>query len=170
MILEIVKYPHPSLAEAAEPVGEINGEIRRLAKDMLETMYEAEGVGLAAPQVGKKLRMLVMDAGWRDGEKKPRVVINPELELLGEMIVSENEGCLSVPYNYRADVPRHSQVRLRGQDLDGATLDELLEGYDAIILQHETDHLDGKLFIDRISRLKRNIYDSKVKKWQKAHE
>lgn len=168
MILEIVKYPDPSLSEKAEPVTEITGEIRSLAGDMLETMYKAEGVGLAAPQVGRKLRLLVMDGGWRDGERKPRVVINPQLELLGEKIVSENEGCLSVPYNYRADVPRHSQVRLRGLDLDGVPLDEILDGYEAIIIQHETDHLDGKLFIDRISRLKRNIYDTKVKKWQKG--
>lgn len=170
MILDIVKYPDASLAERCEPVAEITPEIRELAANMLETMYDAEGVGLAAPQIGKKMRLLVMDSGWRDGARKPRVIVNPQLELLGEMIVSENEGCLSVPLNYRADVPRHSRVRLRGRDLTGAELDEILEGYDAIIVQHETDHLDGCLFIDRISRLKRNIYDSKVKKWQKAHE
>lgn len=168
MILEILKYPDPRLAEKSAPVKAINSEIRELAKNMLETMYEAEGVGLAAPQVGRQLRMLVMDPGWRDGPKNPRVVINPELEFLGDPVISEGEGCLSVPLGFRADVPRASHVRLSGLDLEGNQLDEILDGIEAIVIQHETDHLDGCLFIDKISRLKRNIYDGKVKKWQRA--
>ncbi len=167
MILEILKYPDPRLARICEPVANITDEIRQLAQDMIETMYEADGIGLAAPQVGRNIRMLVMDPYHKEDKRQPRVVINPELELLGEMIISEKEGCLSVPLNFRADVPRAATVKARGLDLDGFPIDETLEGLPAIVLQHETDHLDGKLFIDKISHLRRTIYDGKVKKWQK---
>lgn len=167
MLLEILTYPHPHLKLQCQPVEEITPEIKALAADMLETMYAAHGVGLAAPQVGKPLRMLVMDAGQGENIRDPRVIINPELELGGEIIVSEKEGCLSVPLGYRADVKRHSSVRLTGLDLEGRKLDEVLEGFPAIVVQHETDHLDGKLFIDRLSHLRRTLYDAKVKKWQK---
>ena len=170
MILDILSYPDPSLRAISEPVRELTPEIRQLAADMLETMYDAKGVGLAAPQVGRPLRMLVMDPAVAYDGREPRVVINPELELLGEKIVSEQEGCLSVPLNYRADVPRHSMARLRGMDLEGRPIDEILQGLPAIIIQHETDHLDGKLFIDRLSHLKRSMYDGKVKKWLKAQK
>lgn len=168
MILDIVKYPDPRLALKAEPVAEITDEIRQLAADMLETMYQAEGIGLAAPQIGRPLRMIVIDPLQREGSRQPRVIINPELELEGEIILSENEGCLSVPLNYRADVPRRSATRLKGLELDGTKIDEMLEGLPAIVVQHEVDHLDGTLFIDRISHLRRTMYDNKVKKWQKA--
>lgn len=167
MILEILAYPDKRLREVCKPVEEITPQIRELADNMLETMYKANGVGLAAPQVGIPLRMLVMDSAPHEDEPKPRVVINPHLEFLGEEIVSEQEGCLSVPMNYRANVPRNSSVRLRGLDINGNPLDEVLENFEAIIIQHETDHLDGKLFIDKLSRLKRALYDSKVKKCQK---
>lgn len=167
MLLDIVTYPDPRLKERCAPVAEITDEIRALAADMTETMYAAPGVGLAAPQVGRSLRMLVMDPGVQEGERAPRVLINPELELLGEVITSEQEGCLSVPLNYRADVPRHSKVRLRATALDGTPIDEELEGFPAVVLQHEVDHLDGTLFIDRVSHLRRTLYDSKVKKWLK---
>lgn len=165
MILEIVSYPHPCLRNISEPVAEITPEIRQLAADMIETMYENEGVGLAAPQIGRPLRMIVMDPGGGKTEKKPRVVINPEIELMGEKIISEAEGCLSVPLGYRADVSRHSRARLTGLDLEGNRLDEILDGLPAIIVQHETDHLDGRLFIDRISHLRKKLYEGKVKKW-----
>lgn len=167
MQLEILTYPHPVLKQKCQPVPEITAEIRSLAENMLETMYASKGVGLAAPQVGVSLRLLVMDAGQGTDHPEPRVVINPVLELMGEDILSEKEGCLSVPMNYRADVTRKSQVHLRGLDLNGNQLDEILEGFPAIIIQHETDHLDGKLFIDRLSYLRRSMYDAKVKKWQK---
>lgn len=168
MILDILSYPDPRLRKTSIPVEKIDAEIRQLAADMLETMYAAKGVGLAAPQIGKHIRMLVMDHALNDEDPSPRVIINPELELLGEKIVSPQEGCLSVPLNYRADVPRASQVRLCGLDLEGRPIDEILENLPAIIVQHETDHLDGKLFIDRLSHLKRSMYDGKVKKWLKA--
>ena len=167
MLLDIVTYPDPRLKERCAPVGEITDEIRQLAADMVETMYAAPGVGLAAPQVGKSLRMLVMDPGVQEGNRAPRVLINPELEPQGEVIVSEQEGCLSVPLSYRADVPRFSKVRLRATALDGTPIDEVLEGFPAVVVQHEVDHLDGTLFIDRVSRLKRTLYDGKVKKWLK---
>lgn len=170
MLLKILSYPNPLLREISKDVKEINEEIRQLAADMLETMYDAKGVGLAAPQVGKQLRMLVMDPGVAIDQKEPRVVINPQLELLGEKKISEQEGCLSVPLNYRADVPRFSKVRLQAMDLEGNSIDEILEDLPAIIIQHETDHLDGKLFIDKLSHLKRSMYDGKVKKWLKAQK
>lgn len=165
MLLDIVTYPDPRLKERCAPVDAITDEIRKLAADMTETMYAAPGVGLAAPQVGKSLRLLVMDPGVQEGERRPRVLVNPVLEPLGEVIVSEQEGCLSVPLNYRADVPRWSRVRLRATDLDGTAIDEELEGFAAVVVQHEVDHLDGTLFIDRMSRLRRTLYDGKVKKW-----
>ena len=167
MLLDIVTYPDPRLKERCAPVAEITDEIRELAADMTETMYAAPGVGLAAPQVGRSLRMLVMDPGVQEGARAPRVLINPELEPLGEVIVSEQEGCLSVPLNYRADVPRYSKVRLKATALDGTPIDEELEGFPAVVLQHEVDHLDGTLFIDRVSHLRRTLYDSKVRKWLK---
>lgn len=170
MILQILSYPDPRLRKISGPVEEINPEIRQLAADMLETMYNAKGVGLAAPQIGKNIRMLVMDPAVGDEPRAPRVLINPHLELLGDTIVSEQEGCLSVPLNYRGDVPRASKVRLEALDLDGNPVDEILEGLSAIIVQHETDHLDGKLFIDKLSHLKRSMYDGKVKKWLKAQK
>ena len=164
MILDIVTYPDPRLKEACEPVGEITPEIRQLAADMLETMYAAPGVGLAAPQVGRNIRMIVMDDGAQEEQRRPRVLINPQLTLEGEKIVSKQEGCLSVPFNYRADVTRYERVRLRARDLDGAEIDEMLTDFAAIIVQHECDHLDGLLFIDHISRLRRSLYDTKIKK------
>ena len=169
MKLEIVTYPDPRLARKCEPVTEITGELRQLAADMIETMYEAPGVGLAAPQVGRNLRMLVMDPdmGAEGSERRPRVLINPELTLGEDMIPSEQEGCLSVPMNYRATVKRASRVHLKATDMDGNGIEEDLEGFAAIVVQHEYDHLDGILFIDRISRLRRGLYDSKVKKWLK---
>ena len=118
MILDIVTYPDPRLKQPCEPVAEVTDEIRRLAADMLETMYAAPGVGLAAPQVGRNIRMLVMDPAGKDEEKQPRVLINPVLELSGVDVVSELEGCLSVPLNYRADVTRKSRVLLKALDLD----------------------------------------------------
>ena len=167
MILDIVTYPDPRLKELCEPVAEVTDDIRQLAADMLETMYAAPGVGLAAPQVGRNIRMLVMDPAMKDEEKQPRVLINPELTLSGEEVISEQEGCLSVPMNYRADVKRMSKVHLSARDLDGNVIEEDLDEFAAIVMQHEFDHLDGVLFIDRISRLRRSLYDSKVKKWLK---
>ena len=167
MLLDIVKYPDPRLKLVCEPVTEITDELKRLSEDMLETMYKAPGVGLAAPQVGRSIRMLVMDDASGTDTKNPRVLFNPVLELSGDDVLSEREGCLSVPMDYRADVIRKSDVHLTAMGMDGESIDEHLTGFSAIIVQHETDHLDGILFIDRISRLRRSLYDSRLKKWRK---
>lgn len=167
MILDIIHYPDPRLKRICEPVRKITPCIRELAANMLETMYASHGVGLAAPQVGENIRMLVMDPGQNGEPDQPRVIINPELEFLGEKIISEKEGCLSVPLNYRCDVPRYSRIGLKGMNEKGELITEVLSDFPAIVVQHETDHLDGKLFIDRISHLRRALYDSKVKKWMK---
>ena len=167
MILDIITYPDPRLHQPCQPVPVVTDEIRQLAADMLETMYAAPGVGLAAPQVGKNIRLLVMDPAAKDESPQPRVLVNPVLKLEGEDVLSEREGCLSVPLQYRADVWRKSRAILDAQDLDGNPVHEELEGFPAIVMQHEYDHLEGILFIDRISRLWRTLYESKVKKWLK---
>ncbi|MBQ7608004.1 MAG: peptide deformylase [Desulfovibrionaceae bacterium] len=170
MLLPIVVYPNPTLKKKCEPVLCVTEELRTLVENMFETMYQAPGVGLAAPQVGENIRLLVMDPNASEEQKTPRVLINPELTLTGETIRSEREGCLSVPLGFRADVMRSSKVHLKARDLDWNIIEEDLEGYPAIIVQHETDHLDGTLFIDRISRLRRSLFDSKVKKWLKKNK
>lgn len=170
MILEIISYPDPLLRQKSKPVETITPEMRELASNMLETMYKSKGVGLAAPQVGKLLRLFVMDGALPEGQHDPKVFFNPQLEFIGQEIISEKEGCLSVPMDYRADVSRYSKVRIKAQDIDGNEIDEIFEGFPAIIIQHENDHLDGRLFIDKMSYLRRTIYDGKVKKWLKRKE
>ena len=170
MLLSIVKYPDPILKVKCTPVLEVTDELRELAQNMIDTMYAAPGVGLAAPQVGETIRMLVMDPGGQTDLRRPRVLINPVLECSGTKIKSEREGCLSVPMDYRADVERFSHVHLRARDLDWQIIDEELDGFPAIIVQHEADHLDGVLFIDHISRMRRSFYEKKVKKWMRMQE
>jgi len=163
-ILKIEVYPAAVLKQKTEPVQRINDEIRQLAEDMLETMYQAPGVGLAAPQVGHSLRLLVADPGDEEDRNKrnPLVLINPEItEREGQAAI--NEGCLSVP-GFTAEVPRAYRIALRAWTLDEQEIELELEDFPAIVIQHEYDHLDGILFIDRISRLKRNIYERKLKK------
>lgn len=166
MILDILTYPDPRLKQMSAPISEITDQVRALSQDMFETMYASNGVGLAAPQVGHFVRMIVMRPLNEEGKEShaPRALINPQLTLLGDEIVSPKEGCLSVPYNYRADIARVSRVACSALDLDGNPVDEEFVDYCAIVLQHECDHLDGKLFIDRISYLRRSLYDAKVKK------
>ena len=164
MILDIVRYPDPSLKRVCQPVDRIDDDVRTLVADMAETMYAAPGVGLAAPQVGRDMRLLVMDPSGPEERNDLRVLINPELELRGEIITSEREGCLSVPFDYRADVKRHSKVFVKAQKLDGTFFEEEWDDFAAIIVQHEFDHLEGILFIDHISRLRRSLLDAKVKK------
>ncbi len=162
MILPVLQFPDPLLHQKAEPVREITPEIVKLAKDMAETMYAEKGIGLAAPQVGQLLRMIVVDVMHPDGEAELYTFINPELTLMGERMICE-EGCLSVP-EFRADVERAEKVLLRAQDLGGMPVEMEVDDLMAICLQHEVDHLDGKLFIDRISRLKRSLFVSSLKK------
>ncbi|MBQ7586372.1 MAG: peptide deformylase [Desulfovibrionaceae bacterium] len=165
MLLDILTYPDPRLKNISKPITAVTDEIRILADNMFETMYRKSGVGLAAPQIGQFLRMFVMDSQSNKEEKKPRVIINPELELKGAKIKSKDEGCLSVPLDYRADVNRSSIVHLKGRDLDWNLIDEELDGFEAIIVQHESEHLDGILFIDHLKSMRRALFESKVKKW-----
>ena len=161
---EVLQFPDARLKRVSEPIGTVTDQLRELARDMIEVMYDEPGIGLAAPQVGVSLRMFVIDTGWseEDAEKNPIVVINPEISEREGRITWE-EGCLSVP-DYTADVERDAQITLKGQDLDGNPIEEQAEGLRAVCIQHEIDHLDGILFIDRISRLKRSLYVKKRKK------
>ena len=167
---EIVKFPDPRLKQVCAPIAEITDEHRELARDMIEVMYDEPGIGLAAPQVGECIRLVVVDTDWteEDTERNAMVVVNPEI-LEPEGKITWNEGCLSVP-DFTADVERAERVLLRGTDLDGNPIEERLEDLKAVCFQHEIDHLDGVLFIDRISRLKRSMYVKKRKKQLLADE
>lgn len=161
-ILPIRVYPDPVLLTEAEEITDINGELQRLIDDMAATMYHAPGLGLAANQVGDLRRVIVFDVAQRDGPQDLKVMLNPRIVACeGEII--HNEGCLSVP-EYSAEVRRHSKICVAGLDREGNPLTIEADGLLAIVLQHEIDHLNGKLFLDRISRLKRGIYLRKLKK------
>ncbi len=148
-VLPILTWPDPVLTQAAAPVGALDDGVRALAADMLETMYDAPGRGLAAPQVGVLKRLFVMDAGWKDGEREPVVCIDPEvLGLSGEEVPFE-EGCLSIP-GVKATVHRPAELRLAWTDLDGARVMAALDGVPARVAQHELDHLDGIVIFDRL--------------------
>ena len=161
---EVLQFPDPRLKIISQPVGEITDAIRELTRDMLDVMYDEPGIGLAAPQVGEAIRLFVIDTEWseEDVERCPLVMINPEFIHTEGKIIWE-EGCLSVP-DYTADVERSARVTIRATDLDGNEIIEEAEGLRAVCLQHEFDHLEGKLFIDHISRLKRGLYVKKRKK------
>ena len=168
MILPVLQYPDPRLTHICSRVEEVTPELRTLVDDMIETMYERDGVGLAAPQIGKNIRLVVIDTSGPDSRTNLMVLINPELTLSGPEVESE-EGCLSV-FDLRSCVYRSALVRLKATDLDGTPIELEADARDeengllAICLQHECDHLDGKLFVDRIGRLKRMIYDKKIAK------
>ncbi len=167
-ILDIRTYPDEILKTPTKQVGEIDDTIIKMIEDMADTMYKAPGVGLAAPQIGSDKRLIIYDITADDVVRNYSVLINPEIvESRGE-IVSEGEGCLSVP-ELRTDVKRAEFVRVKGQDREGKPVDIEAEGILAIVLQHEIDHLDGTLFIDRISSLKRQLYIRKVKKMMKKN-
>jgi len=165
---KILTLPNPQLRLVSEPVPTITAEIRTLVDDMFETMYAAPGIGLAAIQVGCPLRIITMDLAQRDenneAKPQPRVFINPEILSQSEETFVYEEGCLSVPQYYE-DVERPLNVRLRFTDIEGSTQEEDASGIFAICIQHEIDHLNGALFIDHLSRLKR---DRVIKKFEKA--
>ena len=160
-ILNIDVYPALVLKMKTEKILNIDDSIRQLAEDMLETMYKAPGVGLAAPQIGCSISLVVADPGEKD-KPSPLILINPEITA-HEGQTGITEGCLSVP-GYTAEVVRHQKIIVKAYTLDEKEVELTLEDFPAIVLQHELDHLHGILFIDRISRLKRNIYDRKLKK------
>ena len=162
MIRPILIHPDPRLKKLCDPVEEISAEIRRLADDMLETMYDAPGVGLAAPQVGVTKRLLVMDC-VKDGPQQPMVLLNPEIVWSSEDLSTYEEGCLSIPDQY-AEVERPAEVRVRWTGLDGREEEQQFSGLWATCVQHEIDHLNGKLFIDFLGPLKRQMITRKMEK------
>src|SRR3954451_24758537 len=170
-IRPIVEVPDPRLREISKPVDKVDDEVRALVADMFETMYEAPGIGLAAIQVGVPKRILVIDLQEPEEEggepvRDPRVFINPEILQASDQEVPYTEGCLSVPDQY-AEVDRPDRIRARWLDLDGKVQEQAIEGLLATCLQHEMDHLDGILFIDHLSRLKREMILKKLTKLRK---
>ena len=170
-ILRIREIPDPLLREKSTPVDAVTDDIRALIADMFETMYDAPGIGLAAVQVGVPKRLLVMDIGEpaeEGGEavREPRVFINPEIVTHSDDEVPYTEGCLSVPDQY-AEVMRPDRIRAKWLDEHGVAHDEMLSGMLAVCLQHEMDHLEGVLFIDHLSRLKREMVLKKLAKTRK---
>lgn len=167
-ILEILTYPDEFLRKPTQPVENINGRLQKIIDDMAETMYTAPGVGLAAIQVGVDKSLMVYDITPQDDGRKLNVLINPKIMEGSGSVISENEGCLSVP-DFRADVKRFASVVVEGVDRDGNPVGIEAQGLLAIVMQHEIDHLNGRLFIDRISSLKREMYKRRMKK-QIRHE
>ena len=159
--LSILRYPDPRLHTVAQPVAVVDDTVRQLADDMLETMYAAEGVGLAATQVDRHLRVLVMDCS--EGRDQPMVVINPEIVEASQDMRDEEEGCLSVPQTYDR-VRRHARVRVRALNRDGQPYEFDAEGLLAVCVQHEMDHLKGKVFVEYLSPLKRERIKTKMLK------
>jgi peptide deformylase len=185
-IREIIEVPDPRLKTVSSPVDTFDADLKALVSDMFETMYAANGIGLAAIQVGVPLRVLVIDLQPDDPDaepevcdhgghehthqptkREPRIFVNPEILDPAEELNTYQEGCLSVPDIY-ADVDRPKACRVRWQDLDGQVHEEEMEGLMATCIQHEMDHLEGVLFIDHLSRLKRNMALKKLEKLRKA--
>ena len=182
-LLKILEYPDPFLYKEAIPVEDINQDILTLIDDMIETMFAAPGVGLAAPQVGSDKRLIVYNpsAGLEtesqedegdnaDNEEQTytikneaKAIINPEIIAASGSLISENEACLSVP-DFSANVKRYSNITVSGLNVDGKKIEFDADDIQAVILQHEIDHLDGILYIERISTLKRNMYKKKIQK------
>jgi len=163
MIRPLVILPDPVLRKVSKPVETVDAELRKLSADMLETMYDAPGIGLAAIQIGIPLRMLVVDIAREDEPKNPQVFINPEILTSGDEINVHEEGCLSIP-DYYADVERPGTITVGYVDLDGKKQEIEADEMMATVLQHEIDHLDGVLFIDHLSKLKRDMVVRKFKK------
>jgi len=162
-IRPLVIIPDSKLRLISEPIKEITDEVRRLADDMLETMYDAPGVGLAAIQIGTPLRMVTMDVSKSEDERQPLVLINPEIIWASEEKRVYEEGCLSIP-EYYEEVERPDRVRFRYLNLKGETVEQDADGLLATCVQHEIDHLNGVLFIDYLSKLKRDRVMTKFKK------
>jgi len=160
----LVILPDPILRRVSEPVLRVDADVRRLADDMLETMYDAPGVGLAAIQIGVAKRVVTIDTSKEEGVREPRVFIDPEIVWASEEKRVYDEGCLSIP-EYYSEVERPDRVRVKFRDLDGKEQEIPADGLLATCIQHEIDHLDGVLFIDHLSKLKR---DRVVKKFAKA--
>ena len=159
----ILIHPDSRLRKVATPVRGIDGGVRQLAEDMLATMYDAPGIGLAATQIGVMKQVFVMDCAGKDDAPEPMVFLNPEVTWLSDTLVASEEGCLSIPDVFE-DVTRPDRVRLKWMDLDGHVREEEFSGRPATCVQHELDHLKGKLFIDYLSPIRRTMITSKMKK------
>ena len=164
-IRPILTVPDPKLKLVSKTVERVDDALRALMDDMLETMYDAPGIGLAAIQIGVPKRVIVMDLAKKDETPAPRYFVNPEILWSSEEVKPWEEGCLSVPEIYD-EVERPAKVRVRYLDYDGQAVEEEAEGLFAVCIQHEIDHLDGVLFVDHLSRLKRDRAISKVRKAQ----
>jgi peptide deformylase len=165
MILKVVKYPEPVLSQPGEPVAKFNDELKKLAEDMFETMYASQGIGLAAPQVAVSKRVTVIDLSQGKDPEQKLVLVNPEV-IFREGKQYEEEGCLSFP-EIREKVQRASKVKVRAQDLSGKWFEMDGEELLSRAFQHEIDHLDGMLFIFRMSSLKRDLVLRKIRKMQR---
>lgn len=163
-ILQILEFPDPRLRKIAKPVTVFDEELEHLIEDMLETMHQAEGIGLAATQVNVHKRLLVIDVS--ENRDAPQVFINPEFEIIEHELSEYNEGCLSVPGFYET-VSRPRVVKITAQDAKGEKIEQAAEGILATCIQHEIDHLDGKLFVDYLSTLKRHRIRAKLEKEHK---
>ncbi|RFU12713.1 peptide deformylase [Rhodobacteraceae bacterium W635] len=164
MLKPILIHPDPRLKKAAAPVADISDEVRALADDMLQTMYDAPGIGLAAPQVGVSRRLIVLDCVKEEGATpRPLVMVNPEVIASSDETSTYEEGCLSIPDIY-ADVTRPAEVEVRWMDTDGNPQQEVFTDLWATCVQHEIDHLDGKLFIDYLGAMKRQMITRKMVK------
>ena len=164
-LLPILRYPDPRLHTQAQAVESVTDDIRQLIADMAETMYEAPGIGLAATQINVHKRIVVMDLS--EDRSEPMVFINPEFEILSDEMGQYQEGCLSVP-GYYENVDRPQRVKIKALDRDGKPFEMIAEGLLAVCIQHECDHLNGKLFVDYLSPLKRDMVRKKLEK-QRRH-
>jgi peptide deformylase len=168
-ILPIIELPDPRLRQISTPVETFDDDLQRMIDDMFETMYDAPGIGLAAIQVGVPKRLLVIDLQEEEeGVKNPRVFINPEFSDPSEELNVYSEGCLSIPDQF-ADVERPASIRAKWLDRDGKPHDEVIEGLLATCLQHEVDHLEGIVFTDHLSRMKRDMLLKKLEKQRKQN-
>jgi peptide deformylase len=168
-VLPILTLPDPVLRKKAKPVERIDAELRRLMDDMLTTMYDAPGIGLAAPQVGVLRRLIVMDPAKDEAPKSPLVMVNPEILERSEEMRTHEEGCLSIP-DFTAEVERPARTRVSYIDREGKKREAELEGIWSTLVQHEIDHLNGVLFIDYLSRLKRDMVVRKFTKQKRTEK
>jgi len=168
-VLPILKIPDPVLRKKAKPVERVDAELRRLMDDMLATMYEAPGIGLAAPQVGVLRRLIVMDPAKDEAPKSPIVMVNPEILERSEEMRVHDEGCLSIP-DFTAEIERPAKTRVSYIDPQGNKQEAKLEGIWSTLVQHEIDHLNGVLFIDYLSRLKRDMVVRKFTKQKRTEK
>lgn len=167
--LKVYEYPHPVLKKKAEKVAAVDDEMRKFLDDMLETMYAENGCGLAAPQVGVSQRVVVIDIAHEGEEPNPMYMVNPEIVWKSEETEICEEGCLSLP-SLRAEVERPASVKVKYLDYNGQESELLAEEFLAVAVQHELDHLDGVLYIDHVSRLKRQMLIKKLEKMRKEQQ